>query len=83
MFGFFALDNELRKTHCPDCMFHSNSVPPEFAKEDLVGVARRLVLNEISFGRASFKYTCNEAGISCGDLWGRSYENGESKCFKS
>ena len=77
MLGFYVLDTELRKTHCPDCMFHSNAELPRFGKEDLLGLARRLVLTQISFADATFNYTCNQAGIKCDSLWGRNYKNGE------
>ena len=77
MLGFYVLDTELRKTHCPDCMFHSNAELPRFGKEDLLGLARRLVLTQITFADATFNYTCNQAGIKCDDLWGRNYKNGE------
>ena len=76
LLGFFTLDDTLRKTHCPDCMFHSNYDGPKFEKSDLVGLSRRLVLNDIQIDKDFFEFSCMEAGISCEDLWGRNYRQG-------
>ena len=77
LLGFFTLDDTLRKIHCPDCMFHSNYDGPKFEKSDLVGLSRRLVLNEIQIDKDFFEFSCIEAGISCEDLWGRNYRQGK------
>ena len=36
LLGFFILDDNYRKIHCPDCMFHSNYNLPKFEKLDLL-----------------------------------------------
>ena len=77
LLGFFVLDDDHRKIHCPDCMFHSNYDLPKFGKLDLFGMARRLILTEIQIKDENFHYSCNEAGISCAELWGRNYKNGK------